>query len=159
MVEAPSGQPAPVASTEPEPKTTPRYVRPGTDGMPEYGSVSELQDRRRAYVFADDPDSLNLLIGVLKKYKGIELVASPDDAQFFITYMVKASTESLGRQRSHYLRSQLLVTVPSESRRTRIVWFENETYEETGGLSFSRPNEMNLALHLIKALKKLRGEK
>jgi hypothetical protein len=52
------------------------------------------------------------------------------------------------------MRSQLTAYVQKE--RKRILWQDDETYEESGGFSLSRPNELNLAKNFLKALKKIK---
>lgn len=106
---------------------------------------------------AAGPTSRDLITSVLGKYEGVRIVYSPEEAEFFIECAVKSSTESKGRQRSHYLRQQMTAFTLDESGRKRILWYENETYEESGGISFSRPNEVNLAMHFVSMMKKLRS--
>lgn len=124
--------------------------------LPVYGSLDTLRDARKVYVTADEPTSRDHILKELKKYDGLTVVNSPDDAEFILECTVKASTESRGRQRSHYLRTLLTAYTLKADGQKVIHWTENETYEERSGLSFSRPNEVNLARHFISALKKLR---
>jgi hypothetical protein len=133
--------------------------RPIDPSLPVYGESSELKDLRKVYVTSEEPDSRKRILDVLRKYAGLTIVNSPDDAEFILECTVKASTESRGRQRSHYLRTLLTAYTTEASGRRRILWTENETYEEQSGFSFSRPNEVNLARHFVDMLKKLRGEK
>jgi hypothetical protein len=127
--------------------------------LPEYGDQSELKEKHKVYVAADDPDSRKLILGVLKKYDGLTVVTSPDDAEFVLAYEVKASTENRGLQTSHYMRSQMMAYTLTEKGRKRLLWSENETWDERGGLTFTRPNEYNLTNHFVHLMKKLRGEK
>ena len=126
--------------------------------LPTYGKSEELRDLRLVYVTSDEPDSRQLVLSILKKYEGLKIVDSPEEAEFILECVVKASTESLGRRRSHYLRT-LMTAYKLDGGKKRILWTENETYEETGGMAFSRPNEVNLARHFVSMLKKMRGEK
>lgn len=126
------------------------------DKLPVYGSIDALRGLRKVYVTSDEPSSRDLILKELKKYEGLTVVNSPDDAEFVLECTVKSSTESRGRQRSHYLRTQLVAYTLNENERKTIHWSDNETYEETSGMAFSRPNEVNLTRHFIRALKKLR---
>ena len=167
MIEAPYGQPviikAPRSATAPEPTIKPVEDKPkkktATADLPVYGSSSELRSLRSVYVTSDEPSSRDLVLSVIRKYAALRVVNSPEDAEFILECTVKASTESRGRQPSHYLRTLLTAYTIDEEGRKRILWTENETYEERNGFSFSRPNEVNLARHFVELLKKLRGEK
>jgi hypothetical protein len=120
--------------------------------LPEYGELSELRGKTKVFIYADSPGSRKLIASEIKKQ--FQSVDSPDNADFILLYEVKASTEDRGRQRSHYMRSQLTAYVQKE--RKRILWQDDETYEESGGFSLSRPNELNLAKNFLKALKKIK---
>jgi len=119
--------------------------------LPEYGQITELQGKQKVYIAAESVSSRKIIANELKKQ--FILVDSPDEAEFILLYTVESSTESLGRRRSHYMRSQLTAYVQTEKRK-RILWQDDETYEESSGFSLSRPNEMNLAKNFLKALKK-----
>lgn len=127
--------------------------------LPVYGSVNDLKDLTKVYVASDEPGSRNLVLRELNKYKGLTVVTAPDEAEFILQCEIKASTESRGRQRSHYYRTLLTAYSVNKEGRKTIHWTENETYQESGGFTLSRPNETNLARHFIDAIKKLRGEK
>lgn len=129
---------------------------PFQDKLPVYGSIDALRDLRKVYVTSDEPSSRELILKELKKYDGLTVVNSPDDAEFVLECEVKSSTESRGRQPSHYLRTLLTAYTLDPKGRKTIHWTENETYEERDGFAFSRPNEVNLARHFVSALKKLR---
>ena len=120
--------------------------------LPEYGEITELKDNLKVYLATESPSSRKLIIKALDKK--FTVVSSPDDAEFFLTYDVEASTESRGLQRSHYMRSRMLAYTLTEKGRKRILWSDDETWESRGGMTFTAPNEWNLAKNFIKALKK-----
>lgn len=126
------------------------------DKLPIYGSLDGLRDFRKVYVTSDEPTSRDLILRELKKYDGLTVVDSPDNAEFVLECVVKSSTESRGLQPAHYLRTLLTAYTLDASGRKTIHWTENETYEERNGMSFSRPNEVNLTRHFVSALKKMR---
>lgn len=131
----------------------------GVDGLPEYGTVDELIGKTKVFVVADSTNSRKMIANTIERGKRFEVVNSPDEAEFTLIYTVESSTESLGRRPSHYMRSQMKAVITSVSGRKRIVWSDDEDYEQTNGMSFSRPNEMNLIMNLHKALKKLEQPK
>jgi len=133
--------------------------RPVDPSLPVYGSFNELRDKHKVYVTADEINSRDFVRLVFKKYEGLQIVNDPSDADFILLCETRSSTESRGRQSSHYLRTQLTAYTVADTGQHRILWQEDETYEEANGFSFSRPNEVNLAMHFIAALKDLRGEK
>jgi hypothetical protein len=119
--------------------------------LPEYGDIAELKDKQRVYVASSEQQSRKYIVNLLKK--NYIVVGSPDEAEFFLAYEVKSSTEARGRQRSHYLRSEMIAYTLNGDRK-RILWSDDETYEESRGFSFSAPNEFNLTRNFLKAVKK-----
>src|ERR1041384_3816542 len=102
--------------------------------LPEYGDSPELKDKQKVYVTTEDRawnDSRAMIVAELKRYKGLQVVNSPDDADLFLVYSVKATTEERGRQPSHYMRSNLTAYALTEKHRKRILWSKDETYEES----------------------------
>jgi hypothetical protein len=157
MVNAPGDSPQ-VGEPPAAPGPKPRRVL-ADNALPSYGSPQELLKLRYVYVTSDEPGSRQLIINEFKKYEGLSVVSSPGDAEFVLECIVKSSTEARGRQPSHYLRTLLTAYRIDDEGGKRVLWTENETYEEQNGLSFSRPNEVNLARHFITMLRKMRGEK
>lgn len=119
--------------------------------LPEYGDLSELKGKQKVYVAADEQASRNYIVKMLQK--DFTVVNSPEEAEFFLLYEVKASTESRGRQPSHYKRSEMVAYTLADKRK-RILWSEDETWEQRGRMAYSAPNEYNLTKNFLKALKK-----
>jgi hypothetical protein len=57
-----------------------------TTDLPSYGTIDQIKDYRRVYVASDNEDSRKRIIKALGKDKTLEVVNSPDTAQFFIEY-------------------------------------------------------------------------
>lgn len=129
--------------------------------LPEYGDEIELKDVKKVYITSEELASRKLIIWQLNREKkaGLEIVNAPDEADVILEYKVMSSTEARGRQRSHYLRSELIAYRFTEQKRKRILWSDDETYEQSGSMALSRPNEVNLTAHFVKAVRKARGEK
>jgi hypothetical protein len=139
-------------------------AQPVSDGLPEYGHISEMRRMRRVYVVADDIDSQNLLVSALSEYEGLQIVRSPDRAEVFIAFGQGAAATSLklwgyGAGTIDYrTKAQFIVFYRTESGRPRIIFQETEDIQTSSGWTFSRPNEVNVSRHFIKELKKVRGE-
>ena len=149
----------PVATpTQPEVKERP------SDSLPEYGDISEIRKFRRVFVIADDIDSQNSMINALRQYDGLDVVASPERADFFVAFTQGSTATSIVPRGlfagtiDHRTKAQFVVYYKSESGRSRIVWQETEDIQTSSGMTFSRPNEVNVIRHFIKAMKRIRGE-
>lgn len=165
MVRNPNGQP--VVQEKPKATPTPEVVvdrQSPTDNIPEYGNISEIRKMRHVFVIADDIDSQNLLVNSLRSYDGLQIVSSPDRAEIFVGFTQGSSATGIVFQGlfpgtiDHRTKAQFIVYYKSTTGRSRIVWQETEDTQSSSGLVLSRPNEVNVAKHFIKALKKLRGE-
>ncbi len=149
------------------PVATPNQVevkeRPN-DNLPEYGDISEIRKFRRVFVIADDIDSQNLMIKAFRQYDGLDVVSSPERADLFVAFTQGSSATSIVPRGlfagtiDHRTKAQFIVYYKSEIGRSRIVWQETEDLQTSSGLTFSRPNEVNVIRHFIKELKKIRGE-
>lgn len=115
--------------------------------LPEYGDIAELQDKQKVYIASEEHASRKYIANLLKK--NFTVVDSPDDAEFYLLYEVKASTESLG-VRYHYQRSEMIAYTLKGDRK-RILWADDETFEPRKG--FGARNEYNLIKNFLKALK------
>jgi hypothetical protein len=135
-----------------------------SDNLPEYGDLSEIRKFRRVFVIADDIDSQNLMIHALRQYDGLDVVASPERADLFVAFTQGSSATSIvphglfAGTIDHRTKAQFIVYYKSESGRSRIVWQETEDVQTSSGLTFSRPNEVNVIRHFINAMKKIREE-
>jgi hypothetical protein len=116
------------------------------------------------FVVADDIDSQNLIINTLRQYDGLDIVSSPARADLFVAFSQGSSATSVVLRGlfpgtiDHRTKAQFIVYYKSESGRSRIVWQETEDIQTSSGLTLSRPNEVNVIRHFIKALKKIRDE-
>lgn len=169
MVQSPHGAqpiveklPAPgPAPAEPVARETPQPV---SDGLPEYGHISEIRRMHRVYVVADDIDSQNLLVKALSKYEGLQIVGSPDRAEVFIAFGQGSAATSMklwgysAGTIDYRTKAQFIVFYRTESGRPRIVFQETEDIQTSSGWTFSRPNEVNVSRHFIKELRRARGE-
>ena len=165
MVRNPNGQP--IVREKPKASPTPEAVverQSPTDNIPEYGDISEIRKMHRVFVIADDIDSQHLLINSLQSYDGLQIVSSPDRAEIFFGFAQRSNATGVvfhglfAGTIDHRNKAQFIVYHKSKNGRSRIVWQETEDTESSSGLVLSRPNEVNVARHFIKALKKLRGE-
>jgi hypothetical protein len=116
------------------------------------------------FVIADDIDSQNIMVNALRQYDGLDVVASPERADLFVAFTQGSTATSIVPRGlfagtiDHRTKAQFIVYYKSESGRSRIVWQETEDIQTSSGLTFSRPNEVNVIRHFIKAMKKIRGE-
>ncbi|HEX5873557.1 MAG TPA: hypothetical protein VFY60_02850 [Pyrinomonadaceae bacterium] len=155
----------PLPSSSPVAATSQQEVkeRPG-DNLPEYGDISEIRKLRRVFVIADDIDSQSLMIKALRQYDGLDVVSSPERAELFVAFTQASTATSMVLRGlfpgtiNHRTKAQFVVYYKSDSGRSRIVWQETEEIQTSSGLTISRPNEVNVIRHFIKAMKKIRGE-
>ena len=56
------------------------------NSAPEYGSISEIKDSSRVYVYSDDLESRELILKELSKDSKIKVVGKLEEAEFFIFY-------------------------------------------------------------------------
>lgn len=148
----------------PTPEPRAREAVAASDNLPEYGDISEIRRMRHVFVVADDIDSQNLMINALRQYDGLDVVASPERADIFVAFTQGSTATSVVVQGlfpgtiDHRTKAQFIVFYKAESGRRRIIWQETEDTQSTSGLVLSRPNEINVIRHFIKAVKKIRGE-
>lgn len=163
---APPSVPPPVSKPTPEPivESAPKSQSMSDDGLPEYGDISEIRRMRRVFVIADDIDSQTLLINSLRNYEGLNVVSSPDRAEIFVAFGQGSSATGMQLRGlfagtlDYRTKAQFIVFYRSETGRRRIVWRETEDIQTSSGFTFSRPNEVNVVRHFVKALKKIRSE-
>lgn len=152
--------PSPAVATSNQPEVK----EPSSDNLPEYGDISEIRKFRRVFVIADDIDSQNCMVNALRQYDGLDVVASPERADLFVAFTQGSTATSIVPRGlfagtiDHRTKAQFIVYYKSESGRSRIVWQETEDIQTSSGMTFSRPNEVNVIRHFIKAMKKIRGE-
>jgi|GEM_PF-2911094 len=167
MVRNPNGRPVVQKAPAPKPIPTPEAVverQSPADNLPEYGDISEVRKMRSVFVIADDIDSQNLMVNALQQYDGFVVVGSPDRAEIFVAFTQGSAATSVVPRGlfagtiDHRTKAQFIVYYKSETGRSRIVWQETEDIQTSSGLTFSRPNEVNVIRHFLKAVKKIRGE-
>ncbi len=110
--------------------------------LPEYGDVSELSGKGKVYVTAELAESRKNILRELAKYKALEVVDSPDDAEFLLLFTSRTDAPV----------SKLSAVVIQPGGRRRVLWEEDEHQS-----AISKPNSVNLTRKFIKALKKVRG--
>lgn len=161
---SPKVQPVPAPSSSLTTVLQPEVKERASDNLPEYGDISEIRKFRRVFVIADDIDSQNLMANALRQYDGLDIVASPERADLFVAFTQGSTATSIVPRGlfagtiDHRTKAQFIVYYKSASGRSRIVWQETEDVQTSSGLTFSRPNEVNVIRHLIKAMKTTRGE-
>jgi hypothetical protein len=128
---------------------------------PEIGSIDTIKNLHKVYVICEDDDVRQNIINMLGNYSGLEVVASPKQAEFYLE--LKTLTRDTAATRSGgaiLLKSQMRAFIVKPEGETRVVaWSETETYERHTEFSFGFPNEVNLTHHFINLLQKARGEK
>ena len=56
------------------------------NSAPEYGTLSDIKDMSRVYVYSDDLESRDLILQELSKESKIQVVGKLEEAEFFIFY-------------------------------------------------------------------------
>jgi hypothetical protein len=136
------------------------------------GALSEIKDKRRVYVYgAERKEHRRIMLDELAKYSGVELVETPERAEFAIIYYDLGTTlTGLGEpsRGAPTLQTREVGTMyvfvrgvddAQGNYRPRVVWSDVEDLEKTNGLAFGRRPATNMSRHFINALKELRGEK
>lgn len=144
------------------------------------GNLSEIKDKRKVYVsayFGDRAystntvikglnltDSLvkNMIVDKLIKYGGVEIVETPEIADFVIHYNGQTISEKTNGIMIVVVREP---TVSGGSTKARVLWKDegSQTYDPSlGGPLFNSTGKRHLAdsmtRHFIEALKKVRGQ-
>lgn len=133
--------------------------------LPTYGSIDVIKHHRRVYVASENEDSRKRIIKTLGKDQTLEMVNSPDDAQFFIEYSELSREVAVtgSRTKERQQRSQMLAFVIGSDKRKIIVWSENGSRDTEHFLGMkmydSGRNESELTNKFLKALKKARDGK
>ena len=136
-----------------------------TTDLPSYGTIDQIKDYRRVYVASDNEDSRKRIIKALGKDKALEVVNSPDAAQFFIGYseLSREAVVTGSRTNERQQRNQMRAFVIGTARRKVIVWSETDSRETEHFLGMkmydSGRSESELTNKFLKALKKSRTGK
>jgi hypothetical protein len=138
---------------------------PQSTELPTYGTIEQIKNHRRVYLGSENEDSRKRIIKALGKDQNLEVVNSPDEAQFFIEY-TELSREAVvtgSRTKERQQRSQMLAYVFGPDKRKIIVWSDNRSRETENFLGMkmydSGRNESELTNKFLKALKKARVDK
>jgi hypothetical protein len=123
------------------------------NNLPEYGDIADLKNLQKVYLITDSTDARNFILKELKKYSALNVVNSPDEAEFFLEYKVLRHEDSSVGLKIPITNSEMTAYILKDKNR-RVAW--SKTENDAG---ISRPNEVNLTRNFIKALKKARGEK
>jgi len=96
-----------------------------------------------------------MIMSELKKYPSLNVVNSPDEAEFYIEYKVLRHEDASTGVFVHppITTSEMTAFILHDKRR-RVAW--SKTQDDAG---ISRPNEINLTRNFLKALKKATSEK
>lgn len=57
-----------------------------TNSVPEYGTLSDIKNLKRVYVYSDDLESRGVILEELGKGSQLQVVGKLEDAEFFIFY-------------------------------------------------------------------------
>lgn len=116
------------------------------DKLPEYGTIGDLKGMARVYVATDSAQQRKFVLDELKKEKSLEVVSSPDEAQFTLKCWANAAvTFGSGPMTSHQQPFEMTAYTIKDGRQ-RIAWSETKT-----SLRYA---PMLLTRDFIKALKK-----
>lgn len=135
--------------------------------LPSYGGIDQVKAHSRVYVASDNDDSRKRIIKALGKDKTLQVVNSPDEAQFFIEYG-ELSREAVvtgvftNETKERQQRNQMRVFVFGADKRKIVVWSETDSRETEHfmGMKMYDPgrSESELTGKFLKALKKARGK-
>jgi hypothetical protein len=132
--------------------------------FPTYGNISDIKDFKKVYVASENEDSRKRIIKALEKDKSLEVVNSPDEAQFYLEFG-ELSREAVSTERDineRQQRTQMRAYTLGADKRKVIVWSDNATRdtEHFMGMKMydSGRGESELISKFLKALKKARGK-
>lgn len=131
--------------------------------LPTYGDIGQIKTFSRVYVASDNEDSRKRVIKALSKDKTLEVVGSPDAAQFFVEFSeLSREATTTGHVKEREQRNQMRVyTLGSEGRKV-VVWSDTlaRATEHMMGIKMfdSGRGEDQLTSKFLKALKKARGK-
>lgn len=133
---------------------------------PEFGSLDEIKNCTKVYVWASDFDDRKRILKALEKEKTLTVVGSVKESEFAIAFQVGgmntgASIAGGVVTNNRTEVGQLLVfsrgSVDENGKRhQRIVWSDTETRDFSGGITFSRTPLSNSLNQFLKDLRKAR---
>jgi hypothetical protein len=122
------------------------------NNLPEYGDITDVKSLQKVYLIADSTNARKLILSELKKYPSLNVVNSPDEAEYFIEYKILRQETGQTSLNITVDTSEMVVYVLRNKRR-KVAWSKTQIS------GITRPNEVNLTRNFLKALKKARGEK
>lgn len=135
-----------------------------TSDLPTYGSLADIKDAKKVYVGSENEDSRKRVIKALRKDKTLEVVNSPEDAQFFVEFgELSREATVTGHIKEREQRNQMRVYTLTSDKRRVIVWAETASRETEHFMGMkmydSGRGEAELTSKFLKALKRVREGK
>ena len=133
----------------------------------EQGDISEIKDKRRAFVSVISRYHRENILKELAKHKDdIEIVTRPSDADFVIAFAVQRELAGISNfgpyQEKYNYYARLSVYIQREGKIPRVVWKTSKLYTDLLNKQIPITNmklEITTARDFVKALKKVRGER
>jgi hypothetical protein len=131
--------------------------------LPTYGTIDQIKTLTKVYVASDNGDSRQRIIKALGKDKSLQVVNSPDEAQFFIEYgeLSREAVVTGSQTKERQQRNQMRVFVLGADKRRTIVWSETDSRETEHFMGMkmydSGRSESELTGKFLKAVKKARN--
>ncbi len=131
---------ATIVLSQQTPASSRRYE--ATWESPEFGDISELRGRTKAYVYCEDFKIRQVIVDELRKYPALEIVSNTDEAEFLINftyrYVTTYSGGIIGGVKTNIHSGDLIVSVAGrvdENNRVhqRIVWSSQNERKTTLG--------------------------
>jgi hypothetical protein len=122
------------------------------NNLPEYGDMGDVKNLQKVYLIADSTNARKLILSELKKYPILNVINSPDEAEYFIEYKILRQETGQTSLNITVDTSEMVVYTLRDKRR-RVAWSKTQIS------GFTRPNEVNLTRNFLKALKKARNAK
>lgn len=126
----------------------------------EYGDISEIANKHKAYVAAVSPDSRKIIIGELEKSKVVQVVQKPAEADFIISFVSEtreAGISNIGpplKYKMMYFGFLKVYTVKAANQ-LRIVWENRVVIDLSTMAPILRAPEVDQAKGFISALEKV----
>ena len=116
------------------------------NNLPEYGDMADVKNLQKVYLIADSTNARKLILSELKKYPSLNVVNSPDEAEYFIEYKILRQQTGQTSLNITVDTSEMVVYILRDKRR-RVAWSKTQIS------GITRPNEVNLTRNFLKALK------
>jgi uncharacterized protein with PQ loop repeat len=137
-------------------KTTNSNLISDTQGLPVYGTVSDIKDFNRIYISVENAQSRDRIIKALGKAPQFQIVKDPQDAQIFLEYKILSRDNNSDTSDTDLrIKSQMNAVVIKNNKRV-IAWSDTVDHvrKTLGGIGWrSTHNEIKLTERFLKALK------